>query len=456
MVNIKEILNKQKAFFETGKTKDTDFRIRNLKRLADVIRKYEKDILNALKQDLNKSSFEAYVTEVGIVMEEIAFTIKHLPKWTKAKRVSTPLMHFISSSQIYKEPYGSVLVMSPWNYPFQLTIVPLVGAIAAGNCVVLKPSQYSSATSDIMKKLIEEIFPEYYVAIVQGNREVNKVLFNEKFDYIFFTGSPNVGKIAMEAASKNLTPITLELGGKSPCIVDETANIKLAARRIIWGKFINAGQTCVAPDYIFAHEKIKDKLVEEMKKAIESFYGDQPEKNDNFPKIINQRHFDRLKGLMESGKIIVGGQVNEDTRQIAPTILDNVSWLSPVMNEEIFGPILPIMEYESLDKIVSTINRKPKPLALYYFTTNKQRASRIINSVSFGGGCINDTIIHLSNPRLPFGGVGESGIGQYHGKESFNTFSHSKSIMNKSNLLDIPLRYPPFKDNLKLLKMFMK
>lgn len=456
MYNTKQTLERQKAFFNTGKTKNVQFRISKLNLLRNTIKKYEKDILNALKVDLNKAPFEAYETEVGIVLEEINYTVKHLSSWSKPKRVKTPIMHFPSSSYIYKEPYGSVLIMSPWNYPFQLAIAPLVGAIAAGNCCVVKPSEYSYQTSVIIERILKEIFDDSYVAVVRGGREANQSLLEERFDYIFFTGSPQVGRLVMEAASKHLTPVTLELGGKSPCIVDETANIELAAKRIVWGKFLNAGQTCVAPDYLFVHKSIKHKLIHEMKNYITSFYGNAPETNNDYPKIINQRHFERLIGLMDSGNVLFGGNSNKETRQISPTILDGVTWESTVMQEEIFGPLLPIIEFDSLQNVLKILENRPKPLAFYLFTTNKKNEKYMIHNASFGGGCVNDTIIHLSNPNLLFGGVGESGMGQYHGKGSYDTFTHQKSIIKKSNFVDIYLRYPPFKEHLKILKKIMK
>nr|WP_312577738.1 aldehyde dehydrogenase [Sedimentibacter sp.] len=456
MHDVKKTIEMQRAFFDTGKTKDICFRIAKLKLLRQTIRKYESEIMYALKLDLNKAPFEAYETEIGIVLEEIRHTIKNVSDWDKPKRVKTPIMHFPSSSYIYTEPYGSVLIMSPWNYPFQLAMVPLVGTIAAGNCSIVKPSEYSTHTSEIIEKIIKEIFDESLVAVVRGGREANKSLLDEKFDYIFFTGSPQVGKIVMQSASKHLTPVTLELGGKSPCIVDETANVKLAAKRIIWGKFINAGQTCVAPDYLLVHRNVKDELIREMKNYITVFYGNSPLTNDDYPKIINQKHFERLLGLMESGRIVTGGQSDEVTRQIAPTILDGVTWESAVMQEEIFGPLLPIIEFENLHDALAMLNKQPKPLAFYFFTTSKKNEMYAIRTASFGGGCINDTLIHFSNSNLLFGGVGESGMGQYHGKGSYDTFTHSKSIMKKSNTLDVYLRYPPFKNHLNILKKFMK
>ncbi|KAI4453210.1 aldehyde dehydrogenase [Holotrichia oblita] len=456
MSDVKKTIEIQRTFFNTGKTKDINFRIAKLNLLRNAIKKYENEIINALRLDLNKAPFEAYETEIGIVLEEIRYTIRYISNWAKPKHVKTPMIHFPSSSYIYNEPYGSVLIMSPWNYPFQLAIAPLAGAIAAGNCSIVKPSEYSFYTSEIIEKIIIEIFDESYVAVVRGGREANKSLLDEKFDYIFFTGSPQVGRAVMESASKHLTPVTLELGGKSPCIVDHTANIKLAAKRIVWGKFLNAGQTCVAPDYLLVHKNVKEKLIREMKHYISVFYGSSPETNADYPKIINQKHYKRLFGLMESGHIIAGGQFNEASRQIAPTLLDGVTWESAIMQEEIFGPLLPILEFGSLRDVLTMINKRPKPLAFYFFTESKKNEAYAIRTASFGGGCINDTVIHLSNSNLPFGGVGESGMGQYHGKSSYDTFTHSKSIIKKSNLLDIYLRYPPFKNHLGLLKKIMK
>ncbi|CUX44868.1 aldehyde dehydrogenase [Clostridium sp. C105KSO13] len=455
MNDIKKTLQSQRSFFATGKTKDLAFRIRQLHRLRDSVLKHEDEILHALKSDLNKSAFEAYQTEVGIVLEEIKCALKHLAGWTRPKRKPTPIMHFPSTSYLYSEPYGCVLIMAPWNYPLQLTMTPLIGAIAAGNCVMIKPSEYSRHTSEIMEKIVKEIFPFSFVSVIKGDRDVNQTLLEEHFDYIFFTGSVTVGKVVMEAAAKHLTPVTLELGGKSPCIVDETADINLAAKRIVWGKLLNSGQTCVAPDYLLVHSSIKERLVCAIKKCIKVFYGDAPEMNPDYPKIINQKHFDRLLNLLHSGHLTTGGQYNEDTLQIAPALLEHVSWNSAIMQEEIFGPLLPIMEFDRLEDAYSMINAHAKPLALYMFTTKRENADTALKTVSFGGGCINDTIIHLSNPNLPFGGVGDSGMGQYHGINSFLTFSHQKSIIRKSNIVDIPFRYPPYKDHIQLLKKLL-
>jgi aldehyde dehydrogenase (NAD+) len=456
MNNIQEIVEKQKLYFDQRRTKDLNFRIEKLKILRRAIIDSEKEIMEALKMDLNKAPFESYATEVGFVLEELKYTLKHLPNWVKSKRAKTPIKHFLSTSCIYPEPYGVTLIISPWNYPFQLAIAPLIGSIAAGNCTIIKPSEYSSHTSEVIYKLISENFHEDYISVIMGGAESSKTLLKEKFDYIFFTGSVQVGKIVMEAASKHLTPVTLELGGKSPCIVDETANIDLAAKRIVWGKFLNAGQTCVAPDYLMVHSSVKEKLINRMKEYITVFYGTNPLASIDYPKIINDNHFNRLLDLLKGENIVLGGQYSHKTNQISPTLIDNASWESPIMQEEIFGPLLPVLEYENLNEVISIVNKRPKPLALYYFSNSRERQKKIIQSISFGGGCINDTMVHLGTPYMPFGGVGDSGMGGYHGKASFDTFSHKKAILKKSNLLDIPLRYPPFKNKLGLLKKIMR
>jgi aldehyde dehydrogenase (NAD+) len=453
--DISILLQKQREYFEEGKTKETAFRMKYLRRLGASIRKHEKEILEALKLDLNKAPFEAYATEIGIVLEELRFVMSHLSKWAAPKRVKTTLANYFSTSRIYSEPYGVVLIMSPWNYPFQLTMAPLIGAIAAGNCAVVKPSNYSPNTSQVIELILSEVFKEEYVAVIQGGREANASLLEQKFDYIFFTGSVEVGKLVMNAASKFLTPVTLELGGKSPCIVDETANLEIAARRIIWGKYVNAGQTCVAPDYLLVHHSVKNALLQKMKSYIKRFYGTEGS-YEEFPKIINEKHFKRLLDLIEGEEVVIGGKAWKETNQIAPTILDHISWESRVMQEEIFGPILPVIEYHDLNDIINKINHRPKPLALYYFTTSKERERKIIKSISYGGGCINDTIMHLATSHMPFGGVGESGMGGYHGKASFDTFSHQKSVLNKAVQFDMPLRYPPYKNHLSMIKRILK
>lgn len=452
MSHIKKSLERQRSYFATGQTYDVSFRLEMLKTLQKSIIAHESEIFDALKKDLNKSPFEAYETEVGITLQELQYVIKHVRSWAKPERVKTPLLHFKSTSFILSEPYGVVLIMSPWNYPLQLSIAPLIGSIAAGNCTLIKPSAYSPATSAVIAKIVRECFDEGFVAVIEGGREANQALLKEKFDYIFFTGSVEVGKTVMAAAAENLTPVTLELGGKSPCIVDCNTNLEITARRIVWGKCLNAGQTCVAPDYLLVHKDVKNDLLNSMKKYIAEFYGQHPHKSEDLPKIINRKHFDRVKELLNCGKTVVGGQYDEKTLKISPTILDDVSWDEPVMQEEIFGPVLPVLEFDDLSQVIETVNKRPKPLALYLFTTSKQTEKKILENIPFGGGCINDTIVHLATSYMPFGGVGESGMGRYHGRWSFDTFSHKKSILKKSNLIDIKLRYPPYRDKLSLLK----
>lgn len=455
MAEINDIVRRQKEYFQRGETMEVSFRISALKRLKQAIKANEQYIFEALKQDLNKPAFESYMTEIGIVIEEIDYIIRNIKGWCRKKRVRTPLAHFKSTSYIISEPHGVVLIISPWNYPFQLTIAPLLGAIAGGNCVIIKPSEYSVHTSRLVGKIVGECFNEEYVAVIEGDTEVNQRLLKEKFDYIFFTGSVNVGKIIMEAASRYLTPVTLELGGKSPCIVDREVNVDIAAKRIVWGKCLNSGQTCVAPDYLYVHSAVKDGLIQAMEKYIKEFYGQNPSRNSEFPRIINERHFNRLRELMKKGRILEGGEANTETLQIAPTIIDNIEWGYPVMQEEIFGPIMPVLEFKEISEVIYEVNKHPKPLALYLFTNNKQVEARVLKSISFGGGCVNDTIVHLASPNMPFGGAGESGMGGYHGKWSFETFTRKKSILKKSTLFDIKLRYAPYGDKLKLLRKLM-
>lgn len=453
---IREILDKQKQFFQKGITKDIDFRVKNLELLYQAIQRYEKEIMEALGEDLNKANFESYATEIGMVLEEISFMLKNMKGLLKPKRVRTPIAQFPSVSRIYKEPYGNVLIIAPWNYPFLLSLSPLVGAMAAGNCSIIKPSNHAGKTSSIIKKIIEDTFDESYISVIEGGREANQSLLDNKFDLIFFTGSKHVGRIVMEKAAKHLTPVVLELGGKSPCIVDQSADIKLAAKRIVWGKGVNAGQTCVAPDYLLVHKDVKKELIEEIKNSIEELFGPKPEENLEFPKIVNKKHFHRLSALIETGQITYGGRIDESKNKISFTLMDKVDWEDPIMQEEIFGPILPIIEYENVDDIILKINTRPKPLALYLFTKSKEMEKKIINNISYGGGCINDTLVHLATSYMGFGGVGESGMGEYHGKASIETFSHNKSILKKSNLIDIPVRYPPYGEKINLLKKIMK
>ncbi|MCL1854010.1 MAG: aldehyde dehydrogenase [Peptococcaceae bacterium] len=453
MVDFSAIVQNQRAFFATGQTKDLGFRVKCLEELKGWIRHHDKDILAALKTDLNKPPFESYATEVGVILDELRFTLNRLHRWNHPKLVLTNLKNFPSFGRKYPEPYGIALIMSPWNYPFMLTVAPLIAAIAAGNCAIVKPSAYSPATSCLLARLCEEVFETNHVKVVEGGRQENAALLNERYDIILFTGSTTVGRTVMQAASQHLTPVILELGGKSPCIVDETANLKLAAKRIVWGKFINAGQTCVAPDYVLAHTSVKTKLLDEMAAAIKALYSEDPCHNPDYPKIINEKHFHRLLGLLAKEKPFCGGGSNPASLQIEPTLLDAVTWDAPVMQEEIFGPLLPVLTYTTRDEAAQAINTRPKPLAMYHFTTSQEAQRYFLRHVSFGGGCINDTIVHLSTPRLPFGGVGDSGMGHYHGKAGFDTFTHTKSVLHKSKSLDVPLRYPPYTDlRLKLLK----
>ncbi len=455
-MKLQEIIEMQRQHFNSNATKPIQLRIKRLVKLYKTIKRYETEILEALKADLNKSRFEGYATEVGMVLEELKYTINHLEGWARPKMVPTSIVHFPSVSMVHSEPYGVVLIMSPWNYPFLLSMDPVIGAVAAGNCFVLKPSAYSAHTSEIINTIIAEVFEPECGAVVLGGREENKALLDERFDYIFFTGSTEVGKQVMKSAAKHLTPVSLELGGKSPCIVDETAHIKLAAKRIVWGKFLNAGQTCVAPDYVYVHASVKDRLVSEMKRYVTEFFGLSPLTCSDYPKIINAKHYERLCKLMDGETILAGGECDPTTNKIAPTLLGDIGWASPVMREEIFGPILPIMTYTDIKDVVTVIKSKDKPLALYLFTTSDGNKKRVLGEISYGGGCVNDTIVHIASSYLPFGGVGSSGMGNYHGKYSFETFSHKKAVLTKSNALDIFLRYPPYRDHLKWLKVLMK
>jgi len=417
----------------------------------------EREILDALKSDLNKSDFEGYMSEIGMVRDEAGYVMKHLLKWARNIKVSTPMAQFCSKSFIVPEPYGIILIMSPWNYPLQLCLEPLIGALAAGNCAIIKPSAYAPATSKIVADMITRIYPPEYVSVVEGGRKENSELLDQKFDYIFFTGSVAVGKQVMESASRNLTPVSLELGGKSPTIVDKTANIALAAKRIAFGKYLNAGQTCVAPDYILAHSSIKDQLITELGKQIKAFFGNDPLTDKDLPRIINEKHFDRILGLMKGEKTVIGGKSNRESRLIEPTVLDGITFDSPVMQEEIFGPVLPVIPFNDINEVIALLKDKPKPLALYLFSDDKTIQNMVLRKLSFGGGCINDTIIHLATSKMGFGGVGNSGMGSYHGKFSFDTFTHYKSIVHKKNWIDIPMRYHPYSErNFSLIKMFLK
>ncbi|GAB1765252.1 aldehyde dehydrogenase [Priestia megaterium] len=433
MNNYQELTKKQLSFFNSGKTKDVAFRIETLKKLRELVVRHEDDILKAVKADLNKPEMEAKRAEVGLVLSEIDFAIENLAEWASPKEVETPSTHAGAKSYIYQDPYGLALVIAPWNYPFQLAVSPVVGAIAAGNCVVLKPSELTPHTSSLLAKMFNENFPEEYLTVVEGEVETSTALLKENFDYIFFTGSTMVGKIVAEAAAKHLTPVTLELGGKSPTIVHEDANIEEAAKRIARGKFANAGQTCVAPDYILVQRNVKDELLANLKQVVTNTYGEDVSQNLDFPHVVSEKHFDRLNSFLTNGDIVFGGKTDRSRLFIEPTVLDNISWEDNVMQDEIFGPILPVIVYDEISEVIQAIVKRPKPLALYLFSEDEAVQDHILNSVSFGGGSINDTINHMTSHYLPFGGVGDSGMGAYHGKASFDTFSHAKSILKRSN-----------------------
>lgn len=454
-MNVQNIVKNQKKFLEELKRKDIQYRIEKLKALKNVIKENEDEIAKALYKDLNKDKVESYMVEIGMVLSELSYIIKNTKKWAKPKRAATPLSQFLASSFIVPEPYGVVLVMSPWNYPFLLTMQPVIGALAAGNTCIIKPSRFSINTSKIIKKLIEKVYDEKYVSVVWGE-DISEELLKQDVDYICYTGSPRVGKIVMKAAAEKLIPVTLELGGKSPCIVEKTADIKLAARRIAFGRILNSGQTCIAPDYILVEKEIKEQFVEELKKNIIKMVGETPLENKEYPKLIGEKQFNKVKEMLVEKEIIYGGKYDEKTLRIEPTIL-KCTYKSKAMEEEIFGPLFPIIEFTKIDEVIKYITSNPKPLALYLFTNNKKLQKRVLREVSFGGGCINDTIMHIASHNMPFGGVGNSGMGSYHGKYSFDTFSHYKSILKKSNLLDMPMRYHPYKEsNYKLIKWFLK
>ena len=455
-MKLEEIIKRQRSFFNEGITRDIEYRKQALQRLRRGIESHETQLFEALRKDLGKSPYEAYATELGIVYEEISYMLRHLNRLAKPEKVYTPLTNFPSKSVIFKEPYGLILIMSPWNYPVQLTLVPLIGALAAGNCAVVKPSNYSPAVSAVIRDILSESFSDSYVYVILGGREENQNLLEQRFDYIFFTGGKAVGRTVMKAAAKNLTPVTLELGGKSPCIVDSTADVALAARRIVWGKFLNCGQTCVAPDYLLVHKDIKENLLEAMVRNIEALYGSDPIQSKDYGKIVNEKHYRRLASLMEGETPYYFGGYDEEKLKIGPIILDDARWDSPCMAEEIFGPVLPVIEFEDLRQVKSRVEKRPRPLALYLFTGSRENEKFILKNLSFGGGCINDTIMHLANNRMPFGGTGESGMGSYHGKYSFRTFSHEKSILKKSRFIDLPMRYAPYPAKDRLLRFFMK
>ncbi|MCL6661707.1 MULTISPECIES: aldehyde dehydrogenase [Paenibacillus] len=432
MDQAKQLVTEQRTFFYTGQTKNIEYRINALQQLRKGIEKYQQRIQDALRADLNKSEAEAYGSEIRIVLGELDFALEHLQEWASPKQVPTNPAMPDGVSTIYPEPYGVALIIAPWNYPFQLAFGPLIGAIAAGNCAVIKPSELTPAVSRLTYDLIQEIFPQEYIAVMEGEVEASTALLKEKFDYIFFTGSTGVGRIVMKAAAEHLTPVTLELGGKSPAIVHSDADLKLVAQRIVRGKFLNAGQTCVAPDYLLVHEQVHDELINLIGAEIKDKFGDDVLQNTDFPHIVNARNFDRLSKFLTDGKTLIGGRSVREQLLIEPTVLGDVNWESAVMQEEIFGPILPVFTYSDLKPMLDEIVRRPKPLALYLFTQDEQLQDQVLNQVSFGGGCINDTLSHMTSHYLPFGGVGESGMGSYHGQQSFDVFSHHKSVLKRS------------------------
>jgi len=441
---IETMLQEQRKFFATNQTKDIRFRLENLKKFKVAIKKYDTRIADALWNDLHKSYEEAYLTEISIVIQEIDNHIANLKRWARPKRVSTPVHLLPSSSKIIYEPLGVSLILAPWNYPFQLLMNSVVGSISAGNCAILKPSPYTPNIAKVMEEMVKETFPPNYIGLVQGSRVTNGILLEQRFDIIFYTGSPLVGKVVMKAAAEHLTPVVLELGGKSPCIVDKNANLDVAAKRIAWGKTINAGQTCIAPDYLFAHSSIKDELIRKIGENIELMFGKDIQKSKYFPRIVSQQAFERLEKLMLHGTIKFGGQRDALEKYISPTIIDDILPEHPIMQEEIFGPILPVMQFEDIEEVISYVNTNEKPLAFYYFGKNKQ-ANEVLGKTTSGGGCINDTLMHITNHNLPFGGVGNSGLGKYHGRESFLAFSNKRSIVNTPTWIDLPVKYVPFK-----------
>lgn len=455
MNNSAESVSCQHTYFDKGETLDVSFRIAQLKKLKSILKRHEDDILDAIEKDFNKPSFESYGTEVGILYSEIDHILKNIRKWTKPERVRGSLINFPSRSYIYHQPYGVSLVIGAWNYPVLLSLSPVLGSMAAGNCSIIKPSEITENSSGLLAEIINSNFDERYLKVIEGAAETTQELLAQPFDYIFFTGSKKVGKIIMQKAAEQLTPVTLELGGKSPAIVNSDADISIAARRIAWGKFLNAGQTCVAPDYVYVHKNIKEAFLKNLTEEISNFYGTDPQKSPDYTRIINKEHFSRLKEYLDNGSVVSGGNTDEDECYIEPTVLDHINWEDEVMKEEIFGPILPVMAFEDLNSVLNTIKAKPTPLSLYVFSKDADIQQKIIRHVPFGGGCINDTVAHLGNHNLPFGGLGESGFGSYHGKRSFKVFSHEKSIMKKPTWLDNPLRYAPYSGKLKWLKKFI-
>ncbi|MFC7060538.1 aldehyde dehydrogenase [Halobacillus seohaensis] len=450
-----QLVKLQKEWFNEGHTKNFQFRKEQLYKMKTMLETFESPVLKSLKFDLSKSEYEAYTSEIAFLKSEINIQLKNLKSWMSKTKVKSPLTHTGSKNYILKEPYGTTLIIAPWNYPIQLALAPMIGAIASGNTVIIKPSELTPTVSWVIKRMIEQYFPTHYIAVVEGDKKITQELLNQPLDYVFFTGSVNVGKKIMEQASQRLIPVTLELGGKSPAIVHKDASINLAAKRIVWGKFTNAGQTCIAPDYLYIHHEIKAELLKAIKKYIYKFYGEKSLLNDKYVKIINQQHFDRVSSYLEEGNILIGGRVDSRNHRIEPSVIDQVTWNDSVMQDEIFGPVLPILTYDQLDEVIDQVEQRPKPLALYYFGENELDQKKVTESLSFGGGCINDTLYHILNSHLPFGGVGESGMGSYHGEASFNTFTHEKSITKQTTKFDQAFRYPGSELGLKVIKKLL-
>lgn len=454
--NANAIVKEQRLFFNTGKTKDVAFRKASLKRLYQEIIARETEICEAVKRDFNKSEFEALLSETQFTLAELKHTINNIKKWSRRKFVLPSLANFPSSDAIYKEPYGNVLIIAPWNYPFNLAMAPLIGAVAAGNTACIKPSELTPNTSAIIREIVSAVFDPGHVQVAEGGVDVAQDLLSQRWDYIFFTGSVPVGKIVYKAAAEHLTPVTLELGGKNPCIIDATANIQLTARRLVWGKFLNGGQTCIAPDYLLVERNVKDNLVKAIREEVTKAYGEDPQRSPDYPRIVNKKQFDRLHAMLEGESLLMGGITNREDRYIAPTLLDEPDLDSEVMKDEIFGPILPVLSWDKEEEIHDIVSRYEKPLAFYVFSQKTRKAKKLINQYNFGGGCINDTIIHIANKRLPFGGVGNSGIGAYHGKKSFDIFTHHKPVVNRGTWMDVPIRYAPYSKKTDLAKHIRK
>ncbi len=450
------LVNRQREFFRSGATLDIAVRLQQLRTLYRLLERYEKDFFEAVKRDFGKPAFETFGTELALIKKDIRYLSKNLPRLMRPERVSTNAVSWPAKSRVYHVPYGVSLIIGAWNYPLLLTLQPLAGAIAAGNCAVLKPSELAGHTAGLLHRLFQEAYNPEYIAVEEGGAEESKILLEQPFDYIFFTGSPAIGKKVMQAAAERLTPLTLELGGKSPCIVDADADLDLSARRIVWGKFVNAGQTCIAPDYLLAHHTVENELLENIEKYIKQFYGDDPRNSPDYARLINDHHFSRVEGLIDATKVYCGGHSDAGQRYISPTVLRGSQWEDAAMQEEIFGPVLPVISFNSLEEVVEKINQRPSPLALYFFSKSTKKLEQLQQKVSYGGGCFNDTLFHFGNHHLPLGGVGNSGMGQYHGKYSFYAFSHKKSMVLKSRYLDIPLRYPPYEGKLKWLRRVFK